>query len=168
LKIKPLTRREKYLLLALLLTLTILTGWRFLLGPYREKSSALQIEYDSLIGEQSRLIQVLEKQGQARSPQRIPFLDEMPRVLADLEDLIRRSPVDLILLESTGLEYQAGYAALGLRLKVAGPARGVLRLIRELEQFTHLSIVDSLDWTGQDDRITMEIFFHQAFFDPEQ
>lgn len=146
-------RPQKWAIIVLLLLVGAgLLYWFFFLRPalakigdLRETNAAQVREIAAL---KSKLAEKpeIEKKWKEISDQeaylrsRIPRREDLPQVLGTLEELIQSSGLDIETFSAGELQQGEGYLFIPVTLRIGGSAGDLLRLLEELEQFTHFTL----------------------------
>jgi len=174
-----LSKREALLLLAAILLAFSLAGWRYLIAPLLQNALELRLEREALLQEQKLLQEQLQRRGDLSAAARqwqgraaelhrsLPAPEQLPEVLAKLEELLQQSPVSVHVLQAAEPETEENYAALPLQLRVSGEPAALLDLLEQLEQFESLLLVDQLGWsreseTGASLELSFRLILHPS------
>ncbi|MEW5785533.1 MAG: hypothetical protein AB1767_10750 [Bacillota bacterium] len=172
------TKREKHLILLLMILALFYCGWTFLFYPLYANYTALRQVEATLIREQDGMLETLRRREeiaaswtcwqsrQERLHISLPSPDQLPAVLKRLEALLPLFPVAVESLQIGEIENQAPLTARRAKLRLSGEARQILLLLERLERFEHLLLIDDLSWSRrEDDTVTLELSLRLLFYD---
>lgn len=172
----PATRRSKALVWALLLLVCSFVAWRLFLMPLWQEFQEMSAARGSLIAENQRLEQKLNRKTQLEEKWElwqeearrleviIPSLEELPRVLGELESLLHNFPLEITSWRAGEVTRFERHAAISFNLSVNGLDRDLLLLLEELERFPHLLMVESATWDRKEEGgSTLDLIFNLVF-----
>lgn len=151
----------------LLLAGTALLYWFFFLKPalsgigeLRAANGALEQEIGDLKQKlaqkseiENRWREVSDKEAHLLS--RIPQRSDLPQVLGALEGLVLGSGLGMESFGAGEFQEGEGYRFVPISLRVVGEPEALLQLLKQLEQFTHMTLTEQagLDRSGESHRL---------------
>lgn len=167
---QPASKQLKILLLLAVVAVGFL-AWRYYWNPKLQFLAGLRLEQAQLRGEYARLDEKIKVQKQVEQEWRrwreegeqlkvlLPSIQELPRVLGNLEDILGRYPLLIESFASGELRKDPGYVVVPLSLRVSGPDAELMALLAELEQFPHLLLIEQVAWQKQPEQSILNLNF---------
>ena len=175
-KKRALSRREAVLLLLVFGLAVLFSGWKFVYRPWVDTYRSLREEKSALQETIARLERELDRQPEIEAEWRrrheagraleetVPALDQIPRVLAELEELLQKENVAITRLVVSGIQRLENQAVVSFQLGLEGEQQNTLTMLARLERFNRLLVVDSVAWKNNDSgKWTMDLMFALLF-----
>jgi len=173
--------RERFLLTAVITAGLLFSGWHFAGASSVERITHLRLERESLQVGLARFEKALGSREQIeeewhslnwqqnRLEKALPCFSEMPLVLGSFDRLLADFEGSVQSFEAGDTAFEDGYATVQLALDTAGPAFHLQNLLRRLESFPHLVLIDTIKWSEQNrQEAALEIECRLVFLIPEQ
>lgn len=173
---KAATRRSRVLVWVLLLLACSFIAWQLFLMPLWQEYREMNATRSSLLAENRRLEQKLNRKGQLeeeweRSQEEgrrlaviIPSLEELPGVLGELENLLNNFQLEITSWRAGEVTRFERHAAISFNLSINGLHQDLLLLLEDLEHFPHLLIVESAAIERMEEGgSAMELIFNLVF-----
>lgn len=174
-----LSRRETALIIIFVILVFFLACWRYLVFPLWQSAFTLRNEQTALLHEQKEMLEQLRRQdllylewehmqNHASSLHTaLPSPDRLPQVLSRLEALFDAFAANIHSLQIGKFEHEEAYSALRVKLIASGETAPLLILLKDLEYFEHILLVEQLNWTQNDDHTAvLNLSFRLVFYTP--
>jgi len=168
LETQGMSKREKILLMMLLVLGGGYLLWVFLLSPFldnfmelREDVEHARAEVDSLEDRLERKPLVEEQLQELEEKQEelevfLPSVDHLPEVLFNLENLLQDHPEEVEFLQAVNVREEEGRGEVPLEFRVLGSQEDIMSFLEGLEEFSHMAEVQELYWHNGDE-INLEL-----------
>jgi Tfp pilus assembly protein PilO len=171
--------KEKFLIMLVLISGIICAGWHFGGSDYARKISDLRFEQQRLV-EEIKILNALENERtriesewsesnleKDRLIKAIPPIYEFPGVLGSLEEMLDSFSESLHFLRVGDMEYEDNHIKVNISLDITDQPRRLQNLLRQLENFPHLLILDRLEWGSSDGgEVEMQLSLKVILFNP--
>lgn len=178
---KP-NRLEASLIAAVLIAAIALTAWQFAgrnlhqeIAGLAEKSSSLGAEVAGLEEILSRKDSIESKwvhlqEDEARLNVLLPEISELPSVLGELENIVEYYDDQVTSFQTVEIESRDAHLSLPFTLCAEGSPFVITAIIKALEAFPHLLVIDYLRWASIDGKVAaVDINFRVYFYnEPER
>jgi len=178
---KPGAGRERFLLAAVITAGLLFSGWYFAGASSLERVSGLRHERENLQAGLARFETTLGnlerveeewhslKREQNRLESALPCFTAMPLVLGNFDRLLADFEESVHSFKAGDTAFEDGYATLQLTLNITGHTFHLQNLLRRLESFPHLVLIDTIKWSEQGrEEAALEIDCRLVFVIPEQ
>lgn len=178
---KRLNKRETFLLTTVFLAGFLFFGWQLIGAPVYKEFVHLYRHYNMLAAENEQLhaqigkAEEIEARWAAIQPEKerlertLPCYCELPRVLGTMETFLEDYKGSLQYLKTGETINEDSYITVGMAFEARGRPSRLLALLRRIESFPHLVIIDSLKWSSDDKAdYTLQIVFRFIFICPDQ
>ncbi len=169
-------KREYYLLLIIVLLGIFTTGWYFKGAALYKEVKTLHLEQSNLQEKKEPLLAVLQNRELIEAKwnllceQReglnniIPPLLELPLALANLETVLENHTVAVHSLRIGETDFKEDHATVELNLNLSGRPHILQAMLRDLEQFPHLLLLEKIRWFNHNNAdTTLELQFKMVF-----
>jgi len=172
--LRNMSKREKVLLLILLLVGSFFVFWQLIGVVWWEQYVHLREEMEMAQEEQERLESRLEEkpaieaeweeyqEKEAELKELLPPLGNLPIVLAELEKTLQVSEADINSLRADSVSREDNLGVVPLNLDVAGSEGRLLELLEDLEKFPHMLEIGQVSWSRADEgyRLGLDLYLY--------
>jgi Tfp pilus assembly protein PilO len=159
---RKLKRRETSLIAAVLIAAIALAAWHFAGRNLHQEISGLVEMSSSLSSEIAGLEETLSRkesiestwmhlqEDETRLNELLPEISELPSALEALENIVERYDSQISSVQAGEIENHDGYISLPFTLCAEGSPYLITAIVKALEAFPHLLVIDYLHWTSTD------------------
>ncbi len=177
-----LNKREASLIAAVLVAALALTAWQFAGRNLHQEITGLAEKSSSLSAEIYGLEEILSRkdsiestwvhlqEDEARLNVLLPEISELPSALGELESIVESYNSQITSFQAGEIESSDGHISLPFTLCAKGSPFVITAIIKALEAFPHLLVIDYLRFTSIDGKeASVDINFRVYFYnEPER
>lgn len=174
---RRLNKREAALMAAVLITVIVLLVWQTAgrnlfqdIAGLSERKSSLSTEISVLEEVISRKDSIESKwarlqEDETRLNTLLPEISELPSAFGELESIVEYYDSQITSFQAGEIETTEGYIYLPFTLCAEGSPLVITAILKALEAFPHLLVIDYLRWTSIDGKgaaidITFRVYFY--------
>ncbi len=173
---KP-NKREVFLIAAVFISALVLLAWQSAgrtlnqeIVGLSEKNSSLKAEIAGLEEILNRKASIESKWAQLQEDELrlnllLPEITELPSALGELERIVENHDNQITSFQAGEIESRGNHLSLPFKLCAEGSPFMITAIIKALEAFPHLLIIDYLNWTSIDGKeAALDIHFRLHFY----